>query len=169
MKTIKFSVHHGNANTATRHTGKSVSAILTSIKSSYSVSPENPLFAGVVSSLENAGKAQHGWADYSLLPKYVFPSIAGLRASLVANQKTLRRICSREDCADPIDPDCAAGTDVRLRVTETGWQVLTGSSDYDPDHRGRRGASFLPYGRANLTDLAKDLISQARDQEADNA
>lgn len=94
-----------------------------------------------------------------------FPSIAAVRTVLASEQRTLRRLMSRDELMD--DEDSTPGTDCRLRVMDNGnWQILTGSSDYDQDHRGFWGASFLPYDRANLTHLARELIDEAKDSEA---
>jgi hypothetical protein len=59
--------------------------------------------------------------------------------------------------------------DVRLQVYSDGdWAVRWGDSSYDQDHRGYWGASSVPGGgrRFNSTDLARDLIDQAKDQHA---
>ena len=62
--------------------------------------------------------------------------------------------------------------DVRLQVYENGqWCIRSGLSDYDQDHRGYWGASCIPgvvAGKIQLfrsTDVARELISQAKDQE----
>jgi hypothetical protein len=80
----------------------------------------------------------------------------------------LRRSFTAADLSDLYDADATAGTDVRLRVHGSHWQLLSGSADYDQDHRGHWGAGFLPYGRSNLADLARDLIEQAKDMHADS-
>lgn len=60
--------------------------------------------------------------------------------------------------------------DVRLQVYPDGaWAIRVGPSDYDQDHRGFWGASCIPRGRFNTTDLARDLISQCRDHHAAQA
>lgn len=57
--------------------------------------------------------------------------------------------------------------DVRLQVYEDGsWAVRVGPSDYDLDHRGFWGASSIPRGRFRSTDVARDLIEQAKNQYA---
>ena len=62
-----------------------------------------------------------------------------------------------------IDETC----DVRLQVYPDGaWAVRVGLSDYDQDHRGFWGASCIPLGRFNATNLARELISQCRDHHA---
>lgn len=64
-----------------------------------------------------------------------------------------------------IDSEC----DVRLQVYEDGqWAIRWGLSDYDQDHRGYWGSSSIEptstFG--DLLEVAKDLISQAEEQEA---
>lgn len=65
--------------------------------------------------------------------------------------------------------------DVRLQVYPDGqWAVRSGLSDYDQDHRGFWGASTVPGvggrrnrpQRFNSTDMARDLIAQAKDDYA---
>ena len=60
------------------------------------------------------------------------------------------------------------GCDVRLQVLpDGGWSVHSGDAQYDQDHRGYWGASSLPYdGHFNATEVAKDLIEQAKDAAA---
>lgn len=95
-----------------------------------------------------------------------FPTIPELVSSLKANWEYIRKNFSREELKERGED--FAGTDVRLRVYNGSWYVYTGSSDYDQDHRGVWGASCLSYDRQNLTDLARDLIEQAKDQFVDN-
>jgi hypothetical protein len=83
------------------------------------------------------------------------PSIKSLRKALVSAQKSLRSLCSPSDLSEG---DETPGADVRLNVQENGWKLLTGDSSYDQDHRGLWSCGFLPYGRTNLTKLAKELI-----------
>lgn len=99
--------------------------------------------------------------------KPLFPSIRALCSALVAEQRSLRRSVHRAELVDCTDGE-TPGTDCRLRILPNGngWQLLTGLSDYDQDHRGLWGASFLPYDRSNLTELARDLIEQCRESEA---
>ena len=94
-----------------------------------------------------------------------FPSIRNLTHALKCEQKLLRRYCSKEDLCDPYDRDSAPGTDVRLQVNGASWFVRSGSADYDQDHRGTWGAAFLPWGRTNLAEIARDLLSQAKEGE----
>lgn len=93
-----------------------------------------------------------------------FPSLSSLRCALVGEWRTLRRLCSKEDLTDS-DSEFV-GTDIRLQVTANGWQLHTGSSDYDQDHRGFWGASCLSYGKQNLLSLARELLDDARESHA---
>ena len=94
--------------------------------------------------------------------KTKLPSIANVRAALVANQKYLRRNFSRSEFEEKGED--FAGQDVRLQVWEDGnWAVHVGLSDFDQDHRGYWGASCLSYDRQNLTELARELIDQCAD------
>lgn len=94
-----------------------------------------------------------------------FPSIADVRSVLAAAQRGLRRINRNDLCDD--DDGSGPATDVRLQVWSDGtWQIHTGDSSYDQDHRGARGSSCLLWDRQNLTELARDLIEQAKDQHA---
>ena len=53
-----------------------------------------------------------------------------------------------------------SGTDCRLRWHNGSWQLLTGSADYDQDHRGYWACSSIPYDctRAEAKEIAHDLI-----------
>jgi hypothetical protein len=56
--------------------------------------------------------------------------------------------------------------DVRLQVHENGaWEIHTGDSQYDLDHRGFWGASYLTKS-TNCRECAKDLIDKAMDHKA---
>lgn len=98
--------------------------------------------------------------------KHKFPSIRTLTSVLKNRQTQIRALCSKEDMSDPHDDDATPGTDLRLQVRGESWYVHTGSSDYDQDHRGVWGASFLPYGRTNLSEIARELLDQAKEQAA---
>jgi hypothetical protein len=95
-----------------------------------------------------------------------FPTIPELVSDLKRRWQFIRRNWERKELKERGED--FAGTDVRLRVYNGNWYVYTGSSDYDQDHRGAWGASCLSYDRQNLTDLARDLIEQAKDQWVDN-
>ena len=95
------------------------------------------------------------------------PSIANVRSELFAHWKYLRRNFGRSEFEERGED--FAGQDVRLQVWEDGrWAVHVCSPDYDQDHRGYWGASYLSYDRQNLTDLARDLINQCADALADD-
>ena len=94
------------------------------------------------------------------------PSIASVRSALATKWRYLRRNFSRSEFEE--HGEDFAGTDVRLQVLENGkWALHSGPSDYDQDHRGYWGASFLSYDRQNLTDLARDLLDRVADQLAE--
>lgn len=89
-----------------------------------------------------------------------FPSIKDVAAEL--------RSVNAMSFDESDDPE-GLGIDVRLQVYENGdWAVRWGLSDYDQDHRGYWGASSVPGNnhRCNTTDIARDLIDQARDDYA---
>jgi hypothetical protein len=90
-----------------------------------------------------------------------FPAIKDVRKQLVAINQTAS--VAREDEDE--------GCDVRLQVYPDGqWAVRWGDSQYDLDHRGYWGASSVPGNRRrfNATEVARDLISQARDAHAES-
>lgn len=71
----------------------------------------------------------------------------------------LRANFTREDLMEPGSD--FAGTDCRLRWHDGSWSLLTGSSDYDQDHRGYWACSSISYDctRAEAKEIAHDLIS----------
>jgi hypothetical protein len=90
-----------------------------------------------------------------------FPAIAAVARDLRAETKSIGWGNSRSKFRDHLD--------VRLQVYPDGtWAVRIGLSDYDQDHRGFWGASCIPRGRFNATDLARDLVNQCRDHHAAN-
>jgi hypothetical protein len=97
--------------------------------------------------------------------KTKFPSIRAVRSALAHEWRSLRRLCSKFETFD--GDEQFAGTDVRLQVHGENWYIHTGSADYDTNHRGYWGASPLPWGRANLAGLARELVEQAKDMHAD--
>lgn len=97
--------------------------------------------------------------------KTKFPAVAAVRSALYREFRYLRGF-RREELVGPGED--FAGTDIRLQCCLNGtWRLHTGPSDYDQDHRGYWGASFLSYDRQNLTDLARDLLDQAKEAEAE--
>ena len=61
-------------------------------------------------------------------------------------------------------PSC----DVRLQVYAGGggWDLHSGDSSYDQDHRGYWGSSSVTGHRFNSTDTARDLIEQCKEMHA---
>lgn len=58
------------------------------------------------------------------------------------------------------------GLEVRLQVLPDSWQLWTGDSQYDMDHRGHWGHGGLFYD-TNCRALARDLIEQVRESIAE--
>lgn len=87
------------------------------------------------------------------------PSIKTLTSALVDEWRSMRQGC-KDDYRDMDGGHCL---DVRLRVHNGGWELLTGSADYDQDHRGYWGASCIPWERTRLEGIARDLIEQVKD------
>jgi hypothetical protein len=82
-----------------------------------------------------------------------FPSIASVAAELRAINANVEGYC-----------------DVRLQVYDDGqWAVRYGDSQYDTDHRGWWGYSSVPGDgrRFNSTDMARDLVNQCREHNAE--
>lgn len=83
----------------------------------------------------------------------------------------MRKIFTRDDlvCEDSED---FSGLDVRLVFHEGNWEVKTGDSQYDTDHRGFWGYGSLSYDiepedlTEAMTVLATDLIAGVLTQEA---
>lgn len=88
-----------------------------------------------------------------------FPSIVEVRKALIQTHNNLR--CMNQNDLKVPGTDFI-GTDVRLQVTENGWQILSGDSSYDQSHQGQWGSSSISYRRQNLEKVAKDLIRQAK-------
>ncbi len=104
------------------------------------------------------------------MSKTTFPSIATVAKELRGHKPYIDRDAqvkgTYEDwCAG--EEGGEAGIDVRLQVFPgTGsWDLHTGDAQYDTDHRGFWGCGFLT-PRSNCRDLARDLISEARDHAA---
>lgn len=83
--------------------------------------------------------------------------------------------------AEAMDDNGNGGCDVRLQVVERindfgypclKWAIRSGPSDYDQSHEGCWGAGTIPgcvngkEVRFNSTDLARDLLEQAKEQHA---
>jgi len=96
-----------------------------------------------------------------------FPSIRDVA-------RELSDINANVESDDDIWSNC--GCDVRLQVYPDGqWCVRVGLADYDQDHRGYWGADRVPgvfqgkVQRFNSTEVARDLIAQCREMEAEAA
>ena len=82
-----------------------------------------------------------------------FPSIKVLASHLVSVNRSLEFYGEE-------------GIDTRLQVLEDGtWEIHTGDSQYDQDHRGYWGSNSLPGDghRFNSREVAKDLIDQVKE------
>ncbi len=90
---------------------------------------------------------------------YQYPTVKQLAKYLSA----VKRATSWSE--DMADEEGNVNMDVRLNVQRDGWTVNTGDSSYDQDHRGLWGAGYLD-PRTNTRDLARELIEEAREQEA---
>lgn len=82
------------------------------------------------------------------MARITFPSVESVATALAGVKATFAR---EED-----------GVDVRLQVTQGGWGVLSGDAQYDTDHRGYWGASYLDK-ESNVRDVARELIAEARE------
>lgn len=95
------------------------------------------------------------------------PTIKELADALYSEGQYLKRNFSKEDLMDgPHDDFC--GTDVRLQLHDGSWELHTGDSSYDQDHRGYWGASSISRGatRRECMDTARSLINEALDDQA---
>ncbi len=71
MKTISFTVHHGNTNKTVTGMGETIRAALADILKTplgigYAIDEKRERFAALCESLETTGSAQWGWGDYSV-------------------------------------------------------------------------------------------------------
>lgn len=68
-----------------------------------------------------------------------------------------------EDITEPGEE--SPGVDVRLQVQGGGWYLHSGDAQYDQDHRGWWGTSWLRQGvtREELRCVARDLRDQVLD------
>lgn len=96
-------------------------------------------------------------------------SVATLAAAVYAVGQSLKRNFAKADLReDPSDPDGFAGTDARLQVRGGSWQLHTGDSSYDQDHRGAWGSSCIAWGctRAEARETARELLEDCADCHA---
>jgi hypothetical protein len=127
-------------------------------------------------SLSGTGRAAHEpvtWLEDEIVREEldavdaVLPSIADIASEIHACGVYLRDTFKPSDLDDG---EGNIGTDYRLQIHDDGsWETHSGSSDYDQDHRGHWGASFVPRGCtwAQAREIAKDLIGQAADSLAE--
>lgn len=99
-----------------------------------------------------------------------FPSISSVRKALVQIQSNIRQIDKKDLKEQGSD---FIGTDVRLQVGcgsggKDWWNIYSGDSSFDVSHLGYWGCSSISYKKQNLTKVAKDLIKQAKCQEAES-
>lgn len=61
---------------------------------------------------------------------------------------------------DELSDGEGSGMDIRLRVYEGGWEVLSGDPSFDQDHRGIVASGWLPYDAdAEMCDeIVEDLL-----------
>jgi hypothetical protein len=88
-----------------------------------------------------------------------FPSIKDVSSEI-------RGIVRYPELADPENEDHEGNwMDVRLQIWNDGsWNIHTGDSQYDQDHRGFWGATSIPMiGRFDSRETAKELLEQARE------
>jgi hypothetical protein len=87
-----------------------------------------------------------------------FPSVNELANYLDRLQNTMER-----EIADSGEE----GLDIRLQVTADRWDIHAGDPSYDTDHHGAWGSSAL-FVDSNVTAVARELIDDAKDMEAQN-
>ena len=98
--------------------------------------------------------------------KVPMPMVKDVAAEVHAYGQLLRGF-SPADITEPGADD--PGGDIRLQMFETVWyKVHTGSPDYDQNHRGYWGASWVPAGvaRRKSRAIARELIEQVLDDIA---
>lgn len=89
-----------------------------------------------------------------------FPSIKSVANDIKLDHEYIHRSFSAKELNDE---EGNSGVDIRLQVVEDGrWSIHTGDSSYDLDHNGSWGYGFLPYGRINCRELAKELLDEAK-------
>lgn len=73
MKTIEIHIRHGNCDEKETATAETIEAALAQIMQTplgvgYGIQPGNRYYRGFIEELAASGRAQHGWADYSIVP-----------------------------------------------------------------------------------------------------
>lgn len=95
-------------------------------------------------------------------------TISALAAEIHSCGQYLKRNFSRAELQEMPGKDEFSGTDARLRVHAGSWQLLTGSSDYDQDHRGAWGSASIPYACTwkEAREIARELIDDCAESAA---
>jgi len=98
------------------------------------------------------------------------PVLSELSGALLAANGELRKLFpDPAPLLDPDDDEMVPGTDLRVQVHKAQWQIHTGSSQYDQDHRGLWAVSWLPWEPmtpSEVTELAQELIDDLADDLA---
>jgi hypothetical protein len=112
------------------------------------------------------------------MPKYPCGiKLGDVAGELYAYAQNLKSDYAPEDIEDE---EGNAGGDVRFRLyewsnagwnggkAEWAWEVLTGDSQYDQDHRGYWGCGYVEAGasRAACREVAREIIEEALDARA---
>lgn len=88
-----------------------------------------------------------------------FESVESIVEAIASDLEAIQISIPQMDLEPPDDDeDGEPGLDVRLRVFEGGWEVLHGDSQYDTDHRGRWGLSFLSES-SEVKEIARELLA----------
>lgn len=88
-----------------------------------------------------------------------------LRQNRIPGQPAVRELASclsglKRDIPGPDEfgPDETPGLEVRLQVHDGGWQLWTGDSQYDTDHRGSWADCYLT-ASDNCRTVARDMLA----------
>jgi len=104
----------------------------------------------------------------------ILPVLSHIINGVKVNVLTVARRISRKGLVlqgyndqDITDKDGNIGIDVRLQISDS-WYLHFGAPDYDIDHRGCWGSSWIPKGCSDeeAMDITRDLIAQAADSYA---
>lgn len=99
-----------------------------------------------------------------------YPFLCDLYGALVDVRRDARRSARAHADDDMIDVRLQVLTDVHTSRHQpgTGWTLHSGDASYDTDHRGYWGSGSVTAQDTNraLRELARDLIQQAQDDEA---
>ncbi len=96
-------------------------------------------------------------------------TVSALADSIWEHGQFLKRSFDRSTLTDdPTDSDAFAGVECRLQVHNGNWQLHTGDSSYDQDHRGAWGCGSIPWGctRKESREIARELLNDCDDSAA---